>query len=820
MLTIKLRVLLSGVSVIAIGCVGFTSTDARAESAAADSAPTDTGRTTLEEVVVTSTKNLTGVIEKRDSDLTFGFDKPLVETPRSVTAISDQLLDRYNIKSVYDFTAVAAGTYTGSYFGVPGSINIRGTIADDYFNGFQMITNFATYPTPVDASSSIDLVRGPPSPAFGAGQVGGLLNFIPKSASGEATQYLTGPTGAASITAGSYNQKEATAEGGVPLTLGGNHAGIYGFVEATDSGSFYIGEHPESQLAQITFDTELGPDWRLSTTAQYVHSDGYLKNIGWNRVTQALIDNSTYTSGTALAKIVAPGASYITPAAFAAAVAQYGEAQQYVLPLYGDYAKPNPLTELNPATVKTVQLSPRVTEISHDDINKASTPLLYIGSTRTFGDTGTVKLESFTQHLQALNYQSYGFATQFRDTVNEERVSYIDARKLGSNVHLQSLGGFSYRYTDAYSAQYLLNGVNIQDRWDLSQPQTPDEIFNAVFGSSGRDGYNWDNATVSHQSDIAAFLLEDALFFDHLDITGGVRNDNYSLHSVDTGTEAAANGAVRNQWYSEHNSPVSYNVSLSFKNPWAVPYFTYARSYSLNVDQGDALIPALLAKGTAVGTSTLREIGIKTSQLNGRLYAAVDGYRQQNEYLDSRDHSTTATLSEGLEGEMRYLVTRSLGLTSTVTLQHVKQLGAGDGSGAFLVITPEKAGITGAQGYGGQFETNAKFLGLANGYELHTTPRISTSLFATYDWNGRWGATAGAAYNSWTGGSIPGSIRLPGYALVKAGAYASYDGVRLDFYIDNLFDQRYFIAEYDVDSNATVLPGVGREFHVKISMKF
>jgi outer membrane receptor protein involved in Fe transport len=45
-------------------------------------------------------------------------------------------------------------------------------------------------------------------------------------------------------------------------------------------------------------------------------------------------------------------------------------------------------------------------------------------------------------------------------------------------------------------------------------------------------------------------------------------------------------------------------------------------------------------------------------------------------------------------------------------------------------------------------------------------------------------------------------------------------GVRADFYVDNLFDQRYFIAEYDVDSNATVLPGIGREFHFKLSKKF
>ncbi len=124
------------------------------------------------------------------------------------------------------------------------------------------------------------------------------------------------------------------------------------------------------------------------------------------------------------------------------------------------------------------------------------------------------------------------------------------------------------------------------------------------------------------------------------------------------------------------------------------------------------------------------------------------------------------------------------------------------------------------EGYGGQFETNAAFLGLGKGYQLHTTPRLSESLFVTFDYHRAWGLTGGASYNSWTGGSIPGSIRLPPYTLVKAGAYVMVAGARLDFYVDNLFDKRYFIAEYDVDANASVLPGVGRELHFKISKKF
>jgi iron complex outermembrane recepter protein len=805
-------------ALLVVGVLAFAGYVPAAWSASDEDASKDP---VLAEVIVTAAKNLVGVIQESDSAIALGIDKPLVDTPRSVTAISDQLLDRYNVKTVYDFTAVAAGTYTGSYFGVPGSLNIRGTMADTYFMGFQQITNFATYPTPVDASSNIELVRGPTSPAYGAGQIGGYLNFIPKSALGGDAQYLAEPTGAMSLTYGSYNQKEGTLQAATPFMLGSHQAGVSAFVEVVDSDSFYIGEHPRSQTAQLTFNAELASNWSLSATAQVIHSEGYLKDIGWNRVTQNLIDNGEYLSGTALTPIVQPGQRYITVADYLAANAKApGGIQQYVLPAFGVFATPNQYIALNAATVRLVELSPRQTEISADDINNATTPLLYVGVTRTFSDYGTLKLESFSQYLDALNYQSSGFATLFRTTINEERITYNDRRNFGDDVFLQSAVGLSYRYTHALSYQYLNSGVNSQDRWDLSKPQTSDEIFNAVFDAPGIGGYDWDNATVSHQSDIGIFAIEDALLFEHLDITAGVRNDNYSLRSADNGPYASINGVNQYQWYAQNASPVGYNFSVSFKNPYVVPYYTYAKSYSLNIDQGDAIIPSLIAGDSAIGGSTLYEAGLKTSQLHGRLFAAVDVYRQRNQYLDARDAGIDSQESKGLEGELRYLITKHLGFTSAITFQHVRQLAEGNGNGPFLVITPVQAGITGAEGYGGEFESNAKFLGLAGGYALHTTPGFTTSSFVTYDLDGQWGLTGGITYNSWTGGSLPGSIRLPPYALVKAGVYAKFKGVRADFYVDNAFDRQYFIAEYDVDSNASVLPGVGREFHLKLSKRF
>lgn len=778
----------------------------------------ETGRrdNVIDGVIVTGAQNMAGVLQKRDGSAALGIEKPLVETPRSVTSVSELLLDRYNIKSVYDLTAVAAGTYTGSFFGIPGSLNIRGALADTYFNGFQQITNYSIYRTPVDASSSIDLVRGPPSPAYGAGQIGGFMNFSPKSVHGADATYLARAKGAMSATIGSYNQREATLEGGAPFALGARKAGVYGYLSLVDSGSFYRGRHPKDQTAQLTFNTELSGNWALSATAQYLNSDGYLKNIGWNRVTQALIDESEYVSGRALAPIAQPGAAFITPAAFSAAATQApGGIQQYVLPGFGILGIANDYTRLDPTTVKRVKLSPRDTLISPVDINRARTPIFYLGVTGAVVGSGTLKLESFSQHLEALNYLSVGFATEVRTTVNEERLTYNDKRSIGDNLVLQSMVGVSFRYARAKTFAYLNSGVTSQDRWDLSKPQTADDIFNAVFATKDRDGYRWDNAVDSRQSNLALFGMADAMFFDRLGVTAGIRSDNYALKSNDTGT-LGTNGGTS----SDHPGTTSYEISVSLKTPYAVPYATYARSHSLNFDTGGAIAPGFIASGNAIGTSTLRELGVKTSQLNGRFYASADIYRQTNQYVDVRNKAVDSREGEGFEAELRYLATESLGMTGVLTYSRIRQRASGDGAGPFLVITPEQAGIAGVDGYGGMFVTNAGFIGLGDGYELHTTPRLSGSLFATYDRRGAWGLTGGVTYNSWTGGSIPGSIRLPAYLLARAGAYAMIKGARIDLYVDNLFDRRYFIAEYDVDANASVLPGLGREIHLKLSTRF
>ncbi|MDC7685054.1 TonB-dependent receptor [Asticcacaulis sp. BYS171W] len=763
------------------------------------------------EVVVTGARDLGGVKQKRVTSSVFGIDKPLVDTPRSVTEISDKLLSRYSIKNVYDFTAVAAGTYTGSFFGVPGSLNIRGTMADNYYNGFQGLSNFANYPTPVDATSSIEIVRGPTSPVYGSGQVGGFMNFIPKTGYGESTKYVDKVGGDVSATVGSYGEKILTGNLSLPANWGTNDAGLHLFAKVEDSDSFYLGMHPKSQVLQGSFASTLGDKWSLETSYQFVHSEGYLKNIGWNRVTQQLIDDGLYISGRPIAKITDGTSPFISVSRYYAVTG--GSALLFAGPAIGVTPTPNNFTKLDPSTVKLVELSRRTTFIDEGvDINEATTHTLYAGASRELLG-GKLKLEAFLNTLESDNYQSYGFGSRYESTLSEQRLSYIRDFSTGP-IDWKTVSGVSHRFTHAHVQGSLNDFVISEDRRDLSVGATIDDRFNNPFVA----GYKWATDTTTKIHNYGAFALADGTW-GPVSLTIGGRADSYDVDALNIGTEVGTTRARR----TNQKDAYSYNASLAYKFEWATFYTTFARAKSLQIDQGGGLAPSLILNDAYLGASRLREAGVKTSQYGGRLFAALAAYDQDRSFLSNPPtgvQTVSALRTQGIEGELRWLVTDNFGLTATLTRMKTK-VAPTAGAGFFLTLPSCMAGIACTDGYGGYVFSNANYIaGTQNGYYLRTTPKTSGSLFATYDVRGKWGMTGGVTYASETGGFLPGSITLPAYTLVRAGAYVVKGPYRIDLNVDNLTDEEYFLANSDTDANANVLPGIGRTVHLKVSRSF
>jgi iron complex outermembrane receptor protein len=64
----------------------------------------------VKEMTVISERDKAGLLEQQPSDLLFGMKKPLLETPRSATFVSDETLDTYGVTTVDDLAAVSPGT--------------------------------------------------------------------------------------------------------------------------------------------------------------------------------------------------------------------------------------------------------------------------------------------------------------------------------------------------------------------------------------------------------------------------------------------------------------------------------------------------------------------------------------------------------------------------------------------------------------------------------------------------------------------------------------------------------------------------------------
>ena len=294
----KINKLVKSVSFAAVVIHGSGNHLLAQEMVAAENSPQNTDSDLIEVISIKAKRDIAGFLESQPRSLLFGFEKSLLETPRSATFISDETLKAFGVTTVDDLTAVAPGTFTASYYGVEGALNVRGTMAETYFHGFKRIENKGTYQTPIGSTSRVDILRGPPTANFGPGKIGGLLNLEPKTARlSQGGGFLPDPVGEVQLTVGSYDKKNASFQVGLPVNIGDAEGGIYTYVELEDSGSFYNGITPEHQMVQVTADFELANNWKLAAGVMSYTSQGYLQTPGWNRVTQDLIDNGTYISG-------------------------------------------------------------------------------------------------------------------------------------------------------------------------------------------------------------------------------------------------------------------------------------------------------------------------------------------------------------------------------------------------------------------------------------------------------------------------------------------------------------------------------------------
>ena len=87
-----------------------------------------------------------GIIPTGPIESVFGFDKTLLETPRSASVISIETIEQFGITEIDDLIVLAPGSFTQSFFGsrCAGFTRYTGEV---YFNGIRRLENPGNYAT-------------------------------------------------------------------------------------------------------------------------------------------------------------------------------------------------------------------------------------------------------------------------------------------------------------------------------------------------------------------------------------------------------------------------------------------------------------------------------------------------------------------------------------------------------------------------------------------------------------------------------------------------------------------------------------------------
>jgi iron complex outermembrane receptor protein len=259
-------------------------------------APVDAGAPDPSIDVVTVTGDPLRALGTGPTESSFGFAKSLLETPRAVSFISEEQITLFGISTVEDLTRLVPGTYTTTRYGLQGGINVRGVPSDMYYRGMKRLQMQGHVRTVLSAMDGIEVIKGPPSPIYGMGRIGGFQNFTPKSSRASTGSYMRETQGFLQTTQGSYERNELQGGVGGPFTPFDKQGGYYVFGLFEDSETYVkqVGARQEFLQATVAVDDFVGP-FRIEFGGQAqrsITSGAYM-----NRVTQDMLDNGRYLAG-------------------------------------------------------------------------------------------------------------------------------------------------------------------------------------------------------------------------------------------------------------------------------------------------------------------------------------------------------------------------------------------------------------------------------------------------------------------------------------------------------------------------------------------
>lgn len=791
-------------------CTALTSPALAADGDAAPSpAKTD-------EIVVTGALNALPV---KEVGSIFGFDKTLVDTPRSASTISKEQMDRFGITQIYDLVSQTPGTFTSSFFGTGGALDIRGAPSDVYFRGMLRLDNPGNYATPIGAADRIDIVRGPASVIYGPSKIGGYMNFVPKTSRAENGTYAPEAKGDLEVDLGSWGRKVLKGSITGPGSIGGHQFGYSLYAEVEDSGSYYRDVNTKNALFSAAFDTDITSNLRTEFGYTYQKYDS-VQNSGWNRLTQNLIDTGTYVTGQSR-NLASPGANSFTREQAYAANDGKGLTQ-----FFGPYCAPgltptacfqsNPdFGLLNPGTTH-LSMKDTLTGPNDKNNNIQNTgyfDLIWQGS----GDL-KIKNQAFYDGGNSINENAYGFSQAFKSYVIEDKIVLSDSFKTDfAKISVQaspSLRYTNFHMTDDYGAEFW-------NRPDISQAVVYQPYDTRLLSTQCDCDYS--DYLNGHFLDLGMAALVDVDSNIGFDFIGGARYD--SVHSTSKAVLAKYDptGIPAVPSASDTEGGWSWNASLSYKSEIGlVPYVTIARQTTVVAGEGSELQPSAIADHQVLGKSKLLEGGIKGEFLNKKLYAAVSVYKQQRTQAGAESQLTNQILqTKGVEAEVRWSVDRHLLVTGAFTHINVINVGALAAGSYFNYFgAGDFPGVNPALIFGGS-QIGLIPITTKQMAERPGEPKNVASGTATYAFDNGIAFSGDLSHVDAVWANYTQTVRLPAYWLLDVGVSYSTGPWLFRVLVKNANNARYFRAGgQDIFGADIALPQLPRSWQATIKYKF
>ena len=788
----------------------------------------------MEEVVVTGDLNS---LPGEDVKSIFGFNKSILETPRSVSTVSEELMDRMNMQDIDELVTVSPGSFTQSFFGVAGGLDVRGTPGETYFRGIRRLDNPGNYPTPIGASDRVDIVRGPASPIYGPSKIGGYLNFNPKSARIEETgAYIEENTGALSYTTGSWDKSVLTAEVGGPAEFAGKPMGFYLYGELENSDSFYENAPGvEQSLIQASFDMDLNDKVQLQFGGMY-HDYSGAQNAGWNRITQDLIDNGTYITGSP-SPLDTDGDGKISHQEYDVNGDGFTDLNPFAF-WSGDNGLPanstltfddisgffnSDLLALN--DVGTAILDPKTTLIGAEDSLENQVATLYFDVIIDTDAGWEVKNQLFYESYENVNENAYGFS-QFHETyVIEEKLvlskTYTFDSLVASVQLSPSIRFTDFEHGDDYTNEYF-------GRRDLTGPSTA--LDARLLATSIDDDYT--EYYIGEYTDIGLAFLTDLSWENGLSLLIGARHDRFDMESrqpadkllLASSNNFCTDGSCIDLAAEDDVSGNSWTVSLSYEiaNTGIIPYVTVSEQATVIAGQGAELTVSNVASGGAFDSSELTEFGVKGELLeDGRLYFSLSHYEQERTDFSAQSIVTNqAVKTEGTEFELRWAVNEALFVGATYTNVEALNLASIDDGSRFSFYGAEDLpAIDPALLFGGQIGGPVNVA--ASGGRRAGMPENIYSVYGTYLFDNGVSVSASVTDVDSVASGFSNSITLPAYTLVNMTLGYETESWKFSLTGKNLTDERYFRSNFpNLFGSTIVLPELPRHFIAKAQYSF